>query len=257
MCNKDIIRVYCYDNSLLDGQFCTDSVDIDRSGSRNMGDDKQAIIPQFNFACSGIITGIRARMRFDDDGVNYPIIQVWRPVSIGSMIYNKTGEVQLMSSDQGTGEDRYRLVTIILTGNNTIEVQPGDVVGYYHPPQSRYRVRTRNIDGYTIYQFEGSPNLTSVNLRSANSNYDRRQPLIQFSIGKWVFKVMFFKITHTTYIHTYVCISQINYISSTCLDIALFTLMQSPTMEWILSQRIRDPLLDYMLEWLFIHSLCK
>ena len=192
----------------------------------------------------------------DDDDVNYPIIQVWRPVSIGSMIYSKTGEVQLTSSDQVTGEDEYRLVTIILTGNNTIEVQPGDVVGYYHPPQSCYRVRTRRINGYILYQFEGSSNLTSVNLSSTNEYTDRRQPLIQFSIGKWVFKVMFVKITHTTYIHTYVCISQINYVSSTCLDIALFTLMQSPTMEWILSQRIRDSLLDYMLEWRFMHSLC-
>ena len=120
----------------------------------------------------------------DDDDVNYPIIQVWRPVSIGSMIYNKTGEVQLMSSDQVTGEDEYRLVTIILTGNNTIEVQPGDVVGYYHPPQSCYRVRTRRINGYILYRFEGSFNLTSVDLRSANRNNNRRQPLIQFSIGK-------------------------------------------------------------------------
>ena len=120
----------------------------------------------------------------DDDDINYPTIQVWRPWSIGSMIYNKTGEVQLTSSDQVTGNDNYRLVTITLTGNNTIEVQPGDVVGYYHPPQSRYRIRTRNIDGYILYQFEGSPNLTSVNLKSANRYNDKRQPLIQFSIGK-------------------------------------------------------------------------
>ena len=81
-------------------------------------------------------------MRFNDDDdnddVNYPIIQVWRPVSIGSTIYNKTGEVQLTSSDRVTGNDNNRLVTITLTGNNAIEVQPGDVVGYYHPPQSRY-----------------------------------------------------------------------------------------------------------------------
>ena len=125
-------------------------------------------------------------MRFNDndDDVNYPIIQVWRPVSIGSMIYNKTGEVQLTSSDQVTGKRKYRLVTIILTGNNTIEVQPGDVVGYYHPPRSRYRVRTMETNGYILYQFEGSPNLTSVDLSSENNNDNERQPLIQFSFGK-------------------------------------------------------------------------
>ena len=183
-CNKYVIRVYCYDNSLLDGQFCTNSVDIHDNGNCGIGDNTQAIIPQFNFACNGIITGIRARMRFNDDDKNYPIIQVWRPWSIGSMIYNKTGEVQLTSSDQVTGNDNNRLVTITLTGNNTIKVQPGDVVGYYHPSQLFNRICTRNIDGYILYQFEGSPNLTSVNLSSANRNNDRRQPLIQFSIGK-------------------------------------------------------------------------
>ena len=123
-------------------------------------------------------------MRFNYDDVNYPIIQVWRPVSIGSMIYNKTGEVQLTSSDQVTGKRKYPLVTIILTGNNTIEVQPGDVVGYYHPPRSRYRVRTMETNGYILYQFEGSPNLTSVDLSSENNNDNERQPLIQFSFGK-------------------------------------------------------------------------
>ena len=186
MCNKYVIRVYCYDNLLIDGQFCTDRVNINHKGDDQTADNKQAIIPQFNFACNGIITGIRARIRFNYFDVNYPIIQVWRPVSIGSMIYNKIGEVQLSSSDQVTGNDNKRLVTVILTDNNIIEVQPGDVVGYYHPPRSRYRVRTRRINGYILYLFEGSRirTLTSVNLMNANRNNNRRQPLIQFSIGK-------------------------------------------------------------------------
>ena len=32
---------------------------------------------------------------FVDGSVNYPFFQVWRPFSIGSTIYIKTGEVQL------------------------------------------------------------------------------------------------------------------------------------------------------------------
>ena len=76
---------------------------------------------------------------------------------------------------------------IILTGEDAIEVQSGDVVGYYHPPDARYRVRTRKnrFNGYRMYQFYGSSVPTSVNLNNANRNNSYRQPLIQFTIGKY------------------------------------------------------------------------
>ena len=50
-----------------------------------------------------------------------------------------------------------RLANIILTDNNTIEVQSGDVVtvGYYHPSNARYRVRNIPTDGYIVYHFNG------------------------------------------------------------------------------------------------------
>ena len=115
---------------------------------------------------------------------------MWRAESFGSTIYNKTGEVQLQPDDQVTGSGNQRTVNIILTGNNTIEFQSGDVVGYYHPPQSRYRVRTIRTDGYRLNQFIGSPAPTSVNLSNANRTNNRRQPLIQFTIGKCTFSCL-------------------------------------------------------------------
>ena len=124
-------------------------------------------------------------MEFDDsmNRNEYPFFQVWRPASVGSTIFNKIGEVQL-SDDQVTGSSDYRRATIILTGNNSIEVQSGDVVGYYHPPQSRYRVRTIQTDGYILYQFSGSHE--SVDLNNYQNRSNEHQPLIQFAIGKWV-----------------------------------------------------------------------
>ena len=167
-------------------QVCMDNVDIQQNGDYQIGHDKQAIIPQLNFACNGRITGIRARVRFNSGRRNYLFIQVWRPVSIGSIIYNKIGEVQLESDDQVTGNNNNnRLAIIILTGNNTIEVQSGDVVGYYHPPDSRYRVRIRNTSRYNQYQFNGSPNSNSVNLSNADRTDNQGLPLIQFTIGKY------------------------------------------------------------------------
>ena len=122
-----------------------------------------------------------------DDNRNrndYPSFQVWRPSSIGSIIYNRIGEVQL-KSNQVTGSGTYQTANIILTDDNTIELQSGDVVGYYHPLQSRYRVRDISTAGYVLYRFDGSSVPNSINLR----NYDAiggnsRQPLIQFTIGR-------------------------------------------------------------------------
>ena len=166
------------------GQLCTDDFDIHERHNDNIDSNKQAIIPQFYFDCNGRITGIKARVRVESNNVNYPSIQVWRPRSAGLMVYYKIGEVQLESDDQVTGDGDHQLATIILSDNNAIEVQSGDVVGYYHPPQSRYLVRTRRTNGYILYQFSGSPNSTSVNLSNADMHNNERKPLIQFSIGK-------------------------------------------------------------------------
>ena len=165
------------------------SVNVAQGGDDHIDSNKQAIIPQVIFTCSGKITRITATVRFDDStSSNYPLFQVWRPVSVGSVIYDKIGEIQLESDDQVFGSSNNQLVIIIPTGNNTIEVQPGDVVGYYHPPQSRYLVRTIRTNGYILYQFNGPPNSNSVNLSNADNADNQRQPLIEFTIGKVEFE---------------------------------------------------------------------
>ena len=185
----ECIVIVLMNNSLLGGQFCTDYDDILQPGDDITDRDRLAIIPRLNFTCNGRITSIRARL-FDIFNVrnDYPFIQVWRAASVGSTIYNKIGEVQLQSDDQlNVVNNNVRIANIILTGNNTntIEVQSGDVVGFFHPPQSRYRVITRETDGYILYEFRGSHD--SVDLNNNIENDDRRQPLIQFTISKCVF----------------------------------------------------------------------
>ena len=125
-------------------------------------------------------------MWFEDGRNNYPFFQVWRPASVGSTTYNRIGEVRLQSDEQLYEVNSIiRIATIILTGTNAIEVQSGDVVGYYHPPEARLRVITRGTDGYILYQFSGSSN--SVDLNNAVGSYNEQQPVIQFTIGKNVF----------------------------------------------------------------------
>ena len=86
-----------------------------------------------------------------------------------------------------TGRGTYRTPNIILTGDNTIEVQSGDVVGYYREGGARYRLRTIPADEYILYEFDSESNgPTSVNLSNADRDINE-QPLIEFTIGKCVF----------------------------------------------------------------------
>ena len=181
------IVIVLMNNLLLGGQECTDTVNVQQNGTESFGYNRQlqAIIPRLNFTCNGRITGIRARLRFFSNGGDYPFFQVWRAASVDSTIYNKIGEVQLQSDGQVTGSGDYRTANIILT-NNTIEVQSGDVVGYYHPPDACYQVRTIQTDGYYLYQFDGSPAANnSEDLSQHNARPNNRQPLIQFAIGMY------------------------------------------------------------------------
>ena len=181
----ECIVIVLMNNSLLGGQQCTDHINIQQHGNVIIGDKRLAIIPSLNFTCNGRLTSIRARMNFDDKGTNYPFFQVWRPASLHSTTYNKIGEVKLQSDDQLSEiDDTFLTVTITLTGNNKMEVQSGDVVGYYHPPDARYRVLSRITFGYRLYEFSESHKSVDLNNTLFNNSYFFRQPLIQFTIGK-------------------------------------------------------------------------
>ena len=174
----ECIVIVLMNNLLIGGQFCTDSVDIFQRSDDVMDPNRLALVPRLNFTCNGRITSIAARVSFNNRD-NYPFVQVWRAASVSSA-YNKIGEAQLLS--RGRTILGYLVANITLTGNNRIEVQSGDIVGYYHPHEARLRVRTIRTRGYILYQFSGSHE--SVDLNNSISNDDNQQPLIQFAIGK-------------------------------------------------------------------------
>ena len=186
----ECIVIVLMSNSLLGGQFCTDSVDVQQDSNNTIRRERLAIIPRLNFTCNGRITSIRARVKFNNEKKGYPYFQVWRAISVDSTMYTKIGEVQLQSDDQVTGSGDFQTANITLTGNNTIEVQSGDIVGYYHPSDPRYRVITIGTDEYRLYQFEESESPKSVNLNNSINNNNHRQPLIQFTIGKCLCPLM-------------------------------------------------------------------
>ena len=183
----ELIVIVLMNNSILGGQTCTDYVNIEQDGDRQLGrgpNGRLAIFPRLNFTCNGRITSIRARVVCNSTRNDTLSFQVWRPTSVDLTVYNKIGEVHLQSDNQvTTGSSNFLEANITLTGNNTIEFQSGDVVGYYHPSNAHCSVRDISTDGYVLYRFGESPVPNSVNLSNRNAMINFRQPLIQFTIG--------------------------------------------------------------------------
>ena len=176
-----ILVIYC-----VGGEFCIDSVDIHQNPDNELGRGKLGIIPRLSFSCNGRIIGIRVKVHDSmklmmDENSLY--IQVWRSSSTGSPVYNKIDEVQLKLDEQLIDSNNFTIVNISLTGNDTLEFQSGDVIGYYHPDQSRYRVTDIQTTGYVLYRFNGSSSLDSFNISQSEKVLNSRQPLIQFIVG--------------------------------------------------------------------------
>ena len=116
------------------------------------------------------------------NSTKFPSFQVWRPSSVDSPIYNKVDEVNMSLTDQVTNNILY----IKLTGNNAIEFQPGDVIGYYHPSNSHYlvtHIKNNTIGGYVLYRFNKSlENSAEVNISKGKITRHARL-LLQFTVG--------------------------------------------------------------------------
>ena len=169
----------------LGGQTCTDSIDVQQNGNNDIGRSRLAIFPRLNFTCDGRITGIMAKVR-RDNRIDFPYFQIWRLVSARLYSYIDGVQVQGNQVSSPCNNNNFCNVDIVLTGNDRITFQSGDIVGYFQPNQNGYRVRSTSTQGYTLYRFDGSVAPTLVNLSRADRTNNERQPLIQFVIGMYI-----------------------------------------------------------------------
>ena len=81
--------------------------------------------------------------------------------------------------------DAYYLGNVSCTGDNRIEFQSGDVIGYYHSNKVRYRLWNIETMGYTSYGRvrNSPPNNFNINGQGIDGTQNR-QPLIQVLYGK-------------------------------------------------------------------------
>ena len=164
---------------------CINNPDVNQRGLVSINSGRQVIVPSTKFYCNGRITNIAVSMQFVPHGSNFPLFQVWHPVSLHSSSYTIIGEVQLPAGDLvGSSSTGYSFASLALNGNSQIEFQSGDVIGYYQPADSQFKIWSIQTSGYTSYSSTVTSSSTSIDTSSVNNIENDRQPLIEVTFGK-------------------------------------------------------------------------
>ena len=149
------------------------------------------IVPRSSFSCNGRITGYLISLESDSSSGNYPTVQVWHPTS--SRVYTRVDtECPLTNNDISRMTDmgdEYYLGNVTCTGDNRIQFESGDIIGYHQSNEVRYSVWNIVTTGYTSYfRDEDNP----INMFSTNTDETETwQPLIQVLYGKLITHVIF------------------------------------------------------------------
>ena len=113
------------------------------------------------------------------------LFQIWRPSKSGSL-FSRYAQLQIPA---GTKKAGYYLAKISLTGSNQIEIQNGDVIGYYQPFNPERRIWNVQTTGYnSAYRDDSSPPDT-FNPNNVDGYINDQQPLIEVMFGENDFTV--------------------------------------------------------------------
>ena len=134
-----------------------------------------------------------------DPGV---VIIVWQPMNPEQTLYSIRDSYTL-SNDDINGMGDYYFANVSFTGNDRIEFQSGDVIGYRHifeegglldllnindrPPCYRvWNIRTAGYTSYSVSVTVDEGDIIDIDDRSAVAINTDRQPLIQVTFGMYV-----------------------------------------------------------------------
>ena len=109
-----------------------------------------------------------------------PQFQVWHPLSPSSNAYSKIGQVQFQI--ETPANNTYYTLTLLLTGNDRLEFQSGDVIGIYQPSYPLFRISYIFNENYTSY-YNSYDNLTTTNISSGRYDTLTYQPVINVLTG--------------------------------------------------------------------------
>ena len=167
---------------------CIQNPDINISGNTASTSVIYLISPSFAFTCNGRVTGVTVHLFPVSGGTELPVFQVMRPVLSGSSIYSIIGQVQFQTVVQIIRS--YHVSTVLLTGDDQIEFQPGDVIAYYQPPAPSFAIRLMNANNAAYLNFTPNLNDTTTDINDTDFRSFTFQPLINITTGTYVCKYM-------------------------------------------------------------------
>ena len=111
-------------------------------------------MPSLNFSCNGRISSVTASVSVIRGSGSLPVFQVWDPLSPGSNVYSKIGQVQFESEAR---------VSPYFISNVSLTSLSGDVIGCHQPFNSLYGIWWIGDTSYTVYFNYISNSTDSVN----------------------------------------------------------------------------------------------
>ena len=171
-------KCYIYNYSYIctygiGGQSCIDTPDVNQIGNATIGRGRLARVSSAMFSCSGRVTSIAANMTCKNASGDLPIIQIWRPTSLNSSVYNRIGQVQFTNTTRVA--KNHHCTNITISNNCELEFRPGDVIGYYQSSNSQCDIWNICAIGYTSYVSNTSnASTTTTDVMGLTRNY---QPL--------------------------------------------------------------------------------
>ena len=159
-------------------------VNVQRQGDNQLDANSQVLVPRITFSCIGRLTGYLISLDQDTNGDNYPHIEIWHPVTPRSdrPTYIRLSEYVLTENDI-TEMDNYYFANISFAINETSRLQPGDVIGYYQPPNPRYTVWSVNTTGCISNIISTDTFRMFIYVADVLNTVNDRQPLIQVLYG--------------------------------------------------------------------------
>ena len=147
------------------------------------------IIYGSGFRCyNGRLTGYLVSLCRDNIGENYPHIEIWRAAFISDgnthiAAFMRISEY-VLTEDDIIEMDNYYFANVSFAINETTELKPGDIIGYYQPPSPRYTVWSINTAGYVSGNISTNQTSQGVIFSVDNLNlFNSSQPLIQALYG--------------------------------------------------------------------------
>ena len=166
------------------GQSCADMVNVQQQGSNQVNADSQVLVPRSVFYCAGRLTGYLISLNQDNNRGDFPHIEIWRPVSpsMSAPTYIIINEYILTESDI-TEMNNYYFANVSFAVNEVIQLQPGDIIGYYQPDNPQYTVWSVDTAGYISYTVNTDTFQTYIYASGILDTINDRQPLIQVLYG--------------------------------------------------------------------------